>query len=1163
MTKILKIEAKGFKSFANKTELLFGDSYNCILGPNGSGKSNVLDALCFVLGKGSAKGLRVEKAANLIYNGGKKKQPAKEGEVAIYFDNAKKEFPLTDAVIKISRLIKQTGQSKYMINNQVRTRQQILDLLASAKINPDGYNIILQGDIVRFCEMSPEDRRKIIEEIAGISIYEEKKEKALRELEKVDGKLTEADIVLAERKTYLQELKKDRDQALKYKDLKNKIDSNRATLLYHEMSKRQKKITAIEEELKGYATRIGELQKEITNTKAGIQEKKDAIEAINKEVEQKGEKEQVLVHKQVEQLKVDIATGKNRVDSCMNEINRINQRKQQLQQNLDELEQKTKNLRNEQKDIGERIKRKTGELEGITTSLEEFKKKNKINDAGTLEQDIEVLDKEAEERQAAIHKLREEQQEFVREKDRLEFQVQSVDERITKVMEVQKQHTAQLDELKVKKESFKACTLELNKFLNEDSLLASQTGSARQKLLQIKEELAKLQGRNVTIMENIAGGTAIQRILALRKTQEGIYGTVSELGNVQSKYAQALEVAAGPKIKSIVVETDKIAADCIKFLRTNKLGVATFLPLNKVHAPPETNVSSLTKTQGVHDLAVHLVSYQPKFKKVFSYVFGNTLVVDNIDVARRIGVGKARMATLDGDLLELSGAMQGGYRDKKRLMGFQESEITAAITTYEREETELEERMHTYEQRRTHIQNEISRLREEKATHEGEIIKMEKSLHLESGDLDVSKKLKEEFLAKVVALDKNIDALQRKISDENKHLAQLKIKKQQLRSQVSEMRSPALLAQLNTYEQKKQELREAIQELNGELKNIDTQTKSIIGPEQENILKILKQHKKEEEGFLAEMQQTKSLIITQEKDLKEKEKSEQEFYAQFKQLFTKRNKLGEALKNLENELTKQEEQVRGVELKNNMVSLESARLKAELAGYQEEQKQYKDAVVQPEKPLDELKREITEFEKMVADIGNVNLRALEVYDAIEREYQSLLEKKDILLKEKVDVLNMMKEIEDKKKALFMKTYEVIVGNFKNIFSALTWKGDAFLHLENEEDPFAAGVRFQVRISGKKFLDIRSLSGGEKTLTALAFIFAIQEHEPASFYVLDEVDAALDKHNSEKFAKLIRKYANQAQYVIISHNDAVISESDNLYGISMNEHGMSKIVSLKI
>ncbi|MBI2547726.1 chromosome segregation protein SMC [Candidatus Woesearchaeota archaeon] len=1163
MTKILKIEAKGFKSFANKTELLFGDSYNCILGPNGSGKSNVLDALCFVLGKGSAKGLRVEKAANLIYNGGKKKQPAKEGEVAIYFDNEKKEFPLTDTVIKISRLIKQSGQSKYLINNQVRTRQQILDLLASAKINPDGYNIILQGDIVRFCEMSPEERRKIIEEIAGISIYEEKKEKALRELEKVDGKLTEADIVLAERKTYLQELKKDRDQALKYKDLKNKIDSNRATLLYHEMSKRQKKLTAIEEELRGYATRMSELQKEISNNKAAIQEKKDAIEAINKEVEEKGEKEQVVIHKQVEQLKIDIATGKNRVDSCQNEINRINQRKQQLQQNLNELEQKTTTLRNEQKDIEERIKKKTTELDAITKALEEFKKKNKINDAGTLEQDIEALDKEAEERQGVIHKLREEQQEYVREKDRLEFQVQSVDERIAKVVEVQKQHTAQLDELKVKKERFKACTLELNKCLNEDSLLASQTGSARQKLLQVKEELAKLQARNATIMENIAGGTAIQRILALRKSQEGIYGTVSELGNVQSKYAQALEVAAGPKIKSIVVETDKIAADCIKFLRTNRLGVVTFLPLNKVTAPHETDASSLTKTQGVHGLAVSLVSYQPKFKKIFSYVFGSTLVVDTIDVARRIGVGKARMVTLDGDLLELSGAMQGGYRDKKRLMGFQESEITADITKYERDEAELTERMHTYEQRRTHIQNEISRLREEKATHEGEIIKMEKSLHLESGDLDVSKKLKEEFLAKVGALDKNIDAVQRKISDENKHLAQLKIKKQQLRTQVSEMRSPALLAQLNTYEQKKQELREGIQELHGELKNIDTQTKTILGPEQENILKILKQHKKEEEGFLVEMEQTKSLILKQEKDLKDKEKSEQEFYAQFKQLFTKRNKVSEALRSLENELTGREEQIRSVELKNNMVSLESARLKAELAGYHEEQKQYKDAVVQPEKPLDELKREISEFEKMVADIGNVNLRALEVYDAIEREYQGLLEKKDILLKEKVDVVNMMKEIEDKKKSLFMKTYEVIVGNFKNIFSALTWKGEAFLHLENEEDPFVAGVRFQVRISGKKFLDIRSLSGGEKTLTALAFIFAIQEHEPASFYVLDEVDAALDKHNSEKFAKLIRKYANGAQYIIISHNDAVISEADNLYGISMNEHGMSKVVSLKI
>jgi len=218
MTRINSMLMRGFKSFANKTELTFGNNFNCVLGPNGSGKSNVIDALCFVLGKGSAKGLRAEKATNLIYNGGKAKNPAKEGEVSIFFDNSNSTFPTDDKEIKISRIVKKTGQSVYKINNKTRTRQQVLDLLSIARIKPDGYNIVLQGDIVDFVEMSTERRRVVVEEVSGISVYEEKKNKAVNELNKVDSKLGEADIILTERKTHLSELKSERNQALKFKE---------------------------------------------------------------------------------------------------------------------------------------------------------------------------------------------------------------------------------------------------------------------------------------------------------------------------------------------------------------------------------------------------------------------------------------------------------------------------------------------------------------------------------------------------------------------------------------------------------------------------------------------------------------------------------------------------------------------------------------------------------------------------------------------------------------------------------------------------------------------------------------------------------------------------------------------------------------------------------
>jgi len=252
-----------------------------------------------------------------------------------------------------------------------------------------------------------------------------------------------------------------------------------------------------------------------------------------------------------------------------------------------------------------------------------------------------------------------------------------------------------------------------------------------------------------------------------------------------------------------------------------------------------------------------------------------------------------------------------------------------------------------------------------------------------------------------------------------------------------------------------------------------------------------------------------------------------------------------------------------VEIRTNNISLRNASVTAELAGLEKEFERYQGLEFITDKSDAALKGEITRFENMVAEMGNINLKALEIYDSVEKEYNNLLSKKDMLGKEKEDVLKLMAEIETRKGELFTKTFDKVNENFKVIFDSLTGKGQAYLLLENPEKPFEDGVRIMVKISGQRFMDIRSLSGGEKSLTALAFIFAIQEYEPATFYVLDEVDAALDKHNSEKLAKLIRKYSQNAQYVVISHNDAIIAEADTLYGVSMDEHSASNTVSLKV
>lgn len=1173
LTRITRLEIKGFKSFANKTELVFGEKYNCVLGPNGSGKSNVMDALCFVLGKGSSKEMRAEKSSNLIYNGGKMKNPAKEGEVSIFFDNKSKIFPQITSTskrkkqikeyvdeVKITRIIKENGQSQYKINDINKTRQEILDFLAFAKIDPDGYNIVLQGEIVNLIEMSPLQRREMIEQIAGLSVYEEKKEKALRELQRVEEKMNEVDIILAERKTHLQELKKDRDQALKFKDLNDKIKRNKATILHSKIKMKTSEKDKLTKEIDDGNSKISKLNEESNKLKDLIEQKKHEIDKINREIEEKGEKEQVAIHKEVEKLKIDLALSTQRCVSIDSEITKINERKTQLEKSLEEITEKISVLQLQKKEFENIIKDKEKDLAQVEAKIKAFTEKNNLDNISQIDKEIEEIDKKAESLSEEIQKIREQQQNLLREKDKTELLIKNIDESINNVLKLEKENKEQMEKLKNKKDQFKKTTLELNKELSENSSLAIQIDTARAKILSRKEELVKLNAKDMSLKESVAAGVAVQKILELKK--EGIYGLVSSLGNVKSEYSLALEVAAGQRLKSIVVEDDKIAAECIKYLKDNKLGVVTFLPLNKIRSVQIKQELKNLKGKGIRGLAIDLISYDQKFEKVFSYVFENTIVVDDIETARKIGVGNYRMVTMTGDLVETSGAMQGGYRQRTGL-GFQEKELREDIDKLNKEIDDAQRVINNLEQKKADNEELIGKLRELKSTLDGEIQAMEKMLHIDSNDLDISKKQKSELNKQLKDLDKEIEKIHLLTSEKNKELAQYKIKKQQLRDKMTELRNPALLAELNAFEQKRDQLKEEISNIKVDIKNNDSQINNVLNPERENIQKVLKQQDREKQGFESEKLALQKRLSEQQAILKEKEKAEAKFFAQFKELFNKRNTFSDEISKHESDMRRKQEDARIIEQRVNIASLQSAEIRAQLAGMIEEFKQYEGIELFVDKPESEILREIAQFEKLILDIGAVNMRALEIYENIEKEYKTFIEKKDKIRAERESVLVMINEIDSKKKELFMKTYEIIDHNFKVIFSALSSKGEASLELEDHNDPFNGGLLLKVRITGTKFLDIKSLSGGEKTMAAIAFIFAVQEYSPAPFYILDEVDAALDKKNSEQLSKLIKNYSGKAQYIIISHNDAVISEADTLYGVSMNEHGISKVTSLKI
>ncbi|MBI4139349.1 chromosome segregation protein SMC [Candidatus Woesearchaeota archaeon] len=1164
MTHITSLILDGFKSFGKRTELLFGEKFNCILGPNGGGKSNILDALCFVLGKSGSKSLRAEKSANLIYNGGKSKKPANKAEVSIIFDNKEKNFPMPDSEIKISRIVTQKGTSTYKINQQVRTRQEILELLSKSNINPDGYNIILQGDIIQLVEMSPIERRQIIEQIAGIGVYEERKQKALGELSRVDEKINEADIVLKERESYVKELKKDRDHALKYKELKDNIAKYKATYITHQKNKKENEKKIIDEKSSKHKEVISKHDESLKKIREEIFERKKRITEISKNIEEQGDANHKKLQKELEALKISMATNTNDLQSKKTNISKLKQEEENIKKELEKLKEKNEELEKQREEYNELLSHHESQIKELERKIVELKKKHNLDAEGTISTEIEELDKTIEATDEQARQARERQQEIFREKDKIEFQLGTIDQQLAKVKELEEQNKEELKKLKQKKEEFKKAVIELNTLLNKDADNAARLSRLRKEQQELTEDLSGLEAQNRTAQEHITSNIAVTKILENKESLGEVYGTLSQLGTTEDEYSTALEMAAGKHLNSIVVKDDAMAVRCIKYLKEQKLGVATFLPLSKllVHSDPEAKKMSTAK--GVKGIASALVQYDPQYKKAFEYVFGNTLIVDSIDTARRIGIGPIKMATLDGDMAEKGGVMSGGFRTRKKTGSFSNTTLTKKLSEVREGLSNIESTISQLTEQRKKDEESITRLREFKATLEGDIIKDERSMHLDTTDLESSNEYKEQLKQQLKNAEQELRKVQESITNFNKTLLEKKTRRQELRDKLSTLRNPRALAEINTYEEKRKEELEKKLSTQAKLSQISAQIDEFLNPEVEKINRQRQKIQEENLTTESEWKELEKSVSQQQRDLAKKEKEQEKFQERFKELFNESHKLNDEINVRETKTYEFEEKSKREELSLNTLSIEIARLNAELAAISAELEQYAGAEIDLTKSEESLKKEISAFERMIVSIGSVNLKALDVYDAAEKEYKTLHEKKEILSREKEDVLKLMNEIETTKKEIFMKAFTSVQEHFIRIFTQLTHKGQqAHLELESPETIFDQGMNINVKLTGEKFLDLRSLSGGEKTLTALAFLFAIQEHEPATFYVLDEVDAALDKHNSKKLAELVRNYCNKAQYIVISHNDAVITEADNLYGVSVDEHGVSNVVSMKL
>jgi chromosome segregation protein len=823
VTRIEKLEIQGFKSFAKKTLITFPSNFSVIAGPNGSGKSNIIDGLCFVLGRTSAKSLRADRMMEMIFRGGKNKQPAEFAKVSLYFDNSDKEFPVEEDKVILTRKINQKGISIYKINGRTVTRETIQEILRPARIQSEGHNIILQGDVTDVIEMSPLERREMMDEISGIMEFDEKREKAQRELMTVEERLKESSIILMEKRANLERLEKERKAAEEYQKLTVELDKLRASL-----------------------------------AKQKLEEAEEAMAKLDKKI-------------------FEITSGE--IDN---------------------------------------------ELKDVDKEIEELEKKRGVISKRLFDRskDIVVI-KEVERIRSEINRRRD-KMEF----DRLEM------ERIDDVIR-------------------------------------------RLEILKQKESESNVS-------------KAVQEVLKLGWT--GIYGTIASLSKVPNEYQTAIEVAAGSHLYDVVVSDQNVAVECVNHLKKNRIGRATFLPLDKIRPRDSNQLKKFLGKEGVIGIALDLIEFNQKYLNAFSFVLGETLVVDKIETARKLGIGEARYVTLDGDLVERSGAIIGGFYVRKKVF------------------TDTDD-----------IKN---------------------------------------YSLKKIQLEKEIKLLD-----------------------------------------------EEIIKLNREFESISAQ------------------------------EQTGSKEVTEMQ--KERELTEQKYES----LRTKRKTLFDEKMNSQEEI--------------NRIRIKKARLEAELDNLKLEFENYKKSETYKFSPA-VLENKIRETMGAINSLGALNMKALEEYGQQKAIYDELKEKVDKLTDERNKILEIMAEIEGKRKEVFMKTLEGIREQFKIVFHDLMG-GEADIRLIGGLD---SGLLIEASSIGRKLMNIDLMSGGEKTLTALAFLFAIQRFRPAPFYVLDEIDAALDKPNTKKTVELIKKYSVNSQFIVISHNEATMQSADCVYGVSMND-GESQIIGIKM
>lgn len=1119
---ISRLKLRNFKSF-KFMDVPLPRTFLCLAGPNGSGKSNFTDAIRFVLGETSLKSLRAKKVRDLIFADGR------AAEVTITFEsepngsNKKEKY-------EIKRAIREDGKILYKLNDRKTTRTSILDTMKKYNLDGSGRNVIVQGEVQRIIGMSGKERRSIIDSVAGISDFEEKKKEAMRELDTVDARIREAHLVIGERNSFLAELEREKETALKYVDSKKKLTNAKATLLKVESERLEKEfedVTKLTAKIQYTVNNKEEELREIDEKIKGIENDKYAI---TKELQLKQQTAGMI--KKIEELKASVSSKQQLVED--------------KEEQLKKIEAETKSSIPEINDEKSKLQVIDKEIQQLKKELEKYEIEQAALSPSSESSPLNSLKSNLRENERKLQEMRE-------QAIKLEAEIKSKREMIdVKSQELENLNKTSLDSESVNvKSDIARLQKEGQKIAKEIEDLFRQTKEANAEISELDRKFVEIREKSSYLRLRVSPALANPALKFISDIKDknsvpGIYGTVAELIKFENKHANAVEAAAGSRLLYVVVENADVATKLIDRLRKANAGRATFIPLREI------KVNSGNVSKGA-DPIINFVSFDQEVRKAVEFVFGDTLLVEDSSEAKKIGIGSARMVTLTGDLFERVGIITGGKSENSIL-------ATAQLR-------KIDEEADLIKKSRTELVNQLYSIRE----REGELrsVKSEIEVKIKSMEIQVSmheeeKKKNEQQVKRAEDLKKEIDAMSASVKTSSQQLDSLSSE-----LKIHEKKLEQLHQSLSQHEEKEKQLSEASKKKETELaSSVSSLRATIHGKVNELAIRKKELHAKEENlvsmekeksSIMEKINAMKRQVINEQKDLESQELQISKQSKEIEKLFEENKKFEEQLQAIGKQRGEKRLDVDKLNKDLNQASVKKATIETRLTDVKAEFDAYKNAeFMDAEK--DELISIIKESEQLLESLGNVNMAAIEMYDKKKNEIAEIQERLNKLSEEHAAVVEMINGIEHRKKEAFFETFYAVSDNFKKMFSHISI-GEGYLYLDKPNEPFESGLFIKLKRHNREH-SLDSLSGGESSLVALMFIFALQFFKPAPFYILDEVDAALDKENSRNLAQLIKQMSNNTQFMVVSHNDMVMSLAEAVLGVTKVE-GISKLVGVKL